>query len=410
MARDFDTVVIGAGQAGLAMSHHLQVRGRDHVILERHRIAERWRTERWDSLTFQMPNSTLSLPGMAYGGDDPDGFALHGDIVAFIEAYAARIAAPVRIGVNVEVLRHDTEGKGYRLETSDGPMSTRNVVVATGPFQRARLPATASQISPSIFQTDAIRYKSPKSLPDGAVLVVGSGSSGSQIADELLRSGRRVYLSLGRHRYVPRRFRGRDIIWWFDALGRFDVPVDTFPNRNYPPPTVMTGVDGGYDLCPRRIGSDGAILLGRVVGMADGHIRLADDANQLLNQADMSCTEFILAAKALGDNMGLPPIDDEVPSLKAGPPVRSILSLDLKDVGVTSIIWTTGYSLDFGWIKLPVLDTHGQPLQNRGVTRYPGLYFLGLHWMHTFRSGLLSYVGQDAAFLAEHIDAADVST
>ena len=373
----FDTIVVGAGQAGLAMSHHLQARGRDHVVLERHRIAERWRTERWDSLAFQMPNSTLSLPGMTYAGDDPDGFALHGDIVTFIEDYSARIAAPVRTGVNVAALRPDTDGKGYRLETSDGPMSARNVVIATGPFQRARIPDIAAEVPPSICQTDAIRYQSPKALPDGAVLVVGSGASGSQIADELLRSGRRVYLSLGRHRYAPRRYRGRDVIWWLDALGRFDVPVDTFPNRTYPPPTVMTGVDGGYDLYPRQIGCDGAILLGRVVGIADGRIFLADDANQLLDQADKSCTDFILAADALADSLGLPPTEGDVPPLQAQPPVRPILSLDLRDAGVTSIVWTTGYGLDFGWIKLPVLDALGLPLQNRGVTRHPGLYFLG---------------------------------
>jgi putative flavoprotein involved in K+ transport len=218
----------------------------------------------------------------------------------------------------------------------------------------------------------------------------------------LLRSGRTVYLSLGRHRYTPRRYRGKDVIWWFSVLGRFDVPVDTFPNRKYPPPTVMTGVAGGYDLYPARMGAEGAILVGRVVGIADGRIFLADDANLLLDQADKSCSDFIAAADDFAERMELPAADRMAPPPHL--PVRPILSLDLNAAGITGIVWATGYYLDFDWVKLPIFDTSGQPLQDRGVTRCPGVYFLGLHWMYTFRSGLLSYVGQDAAFLADQIE------
>jgi putative flavoprotein involved in K+ transport len=277
-------------------------------------------------------------------------------------------------------------------------------VIATGPFQRAKIPEIAAAVPQSVHQTDAIQYKSPKTLPDGAVLVVGSGSSGCQIADELLRWGRRVYLSLGRHRYAPRRYRGRDVIWWLDALGRFDIPVDTFPDRKYPPPTVMTGAAGGYDLYPRRLGAEGAVLLGRVIGVDDGCIHLADDANPLLEQADKSCADFISAADTLASSLGFPSKSEGEPSPQSQEPIKSIQSLDLRDAGISSIVWAIGYEFDLDWVKLPVLDQSGEPVQTRGVTRCPGVYFLGLHWMHTFRSGLLSYVGQDAAFLADYID------
>jgi putative flavoprotein involved in K+ transport len=403
MTAHHDTIIVGAGQAGLAMSYHLRTRGRDQVLLERHRIAERWRTERWDSLAFQMPNCTLSLPGLDYSGDDPDGFAHHEDILRFIETYAVEIRAPVRSGVTVKALRRGTGSGRYDLETSTGPVSANNVVIATGPFQRPKIPKIAAVAPESVFQTDPTQYKSPKSLPDGAVLVVGSGASGCQIADELLRSGSRVYLSLGRHRYAPRRYRGRDVIWWLDALGRFDVPVDSFPDRRYPPPIVITGFAGGYDLYPRRLGSEGAVLLGRVIGIDDGRIYLADDANPLLEHADNSCADFISAADNLGDSIGVPATDGDAPPPHPHPPVKPIQSLDLHDEGISSIVWATGYDFDFDWVKLPVLDPSGAPVQTRGITQCPGVYFLGLNWMHTFRSGLLSYVGQDAAFLADHI-------
>ena len=250
MPEHHDTVIIGAGQAGLVMSYHLRERGREHILLERHRVAERWRTERWDSLRFQLPNRWLTLPGKPYRGADPDGFSHYSDVIRFIEDYSAEIDAPVHAGVEVRKLERDARWGGYALETNRGKINARHVVIATGPFQRPQLAEFATDIPADIQQTHASRYRNPGELQDGAVLVVGSGNSGCQIADELLRDGRRVFLSVSRHSRVPRNYRGKDIIWWYDALGYFDVDIETLPGKRYPPPTIMTGVDGGYDLSP----------------------------------------------------------------------------------------------------------------------------------------------------------------
>ena len=220
-----ETLVIGGGQAGLAMSHMLGKRGRAHLVLERQRIAERWRSERWDGLRFQFPNRSIRLPDFPFRHADPDGFATPGEIADFITAYAAFIGAPIRCGVNVTALRHRDGGSGFVAETSGGPIEADNVVVATGPYQRPRIPPLLRDDG-GLFQLDASRYKNPAQLPPGAVLVVGSGASGAQIAEELLRAGRRVYLSVGQHRRMPRRYRGRDLIWWLDEMGLLQRPTE----------------------------------------------------------------------------------------------------------------------------------------------------------------------------------------
>ncbi|MFN4142656.1 NAD(P)-binding domain-containing protein [Aestuariivirga sp.] len=404
MIERHDTVIVGGGQAALAMSYCLQQRNVEHLVLERKRLAERWRSERWDSLAFQMPNWSLQLPGMGYEGSDPDGFATHGEILAFIERYAERIKPPLREATEVTCLRA-AEDRGYEVETPDGLIRADRVVIATGPFHAVAVPEFAASLPGSVYQIGAAHYKSPEALPAGSVVVVGSGSSGTQIADELLRAGRRVFLSVGKHRYAPRRYRGRDVIWWYEKLGRFDVPIDAFPGRRYPPPTVMTGVDGGYDLFPRKLEREGCVLVGRIEGAANGWLVLGNDVDSVLQNADASCAEFIAAADALGDEIGLPPRSGEdaglpPPSCAVSEPMWSI---NLKAENVTSVIWASGYACDYSWLKVPVLDERGSPVQSRGITACSGIYFLGLHWMHTFRSGLLSYVGGDAAHVAEHM-------
>ncbi|QIG51273.1 NAD(P)-binding domain-containing protein [Nordella sp. HKS 07] len=402
-----DTVIIGGGQAGLAMSYHLRQRGREHIILERHRVAERWRTERWDSLRFQLPNSFLALPGKSYAGSEPDGFVHHADVLRFVVDYAAEIAAPVRTGVEVTNLSRDVSNGEYTLETSDEPIQAQHVVIATGPFQRPLIPDYSNAVPSSIYQTDAVHYRNPENLPPGAVLVVGSGNSGCQIADELLRSGRRVFLAISRHNRVPRRYRGKDIIWWYENLGRFDVNIDTFPGRKYPPTIIMTGMDGGYDLDPRRLGYMGATLLGRVVGTADGTLALAEDAGPLLAAAEKGNATFIEAADTLAARLPMSSDIQPKEELPPLPPLRidaGIRTLHLREESIGTIIWANGYGYNFDWLKLPITDAHGVPIQQRGVTACPGVYFLGLHWMHTFRSAILSFVGRDAAYIADQID------
>lgn len=403
MRERHDTVVIGGGQAGLAMSYELAQREIEHVVLERGRVGERWQTERWDSLRFQFPNWSLRLPGYEYTGNAPDGFAHYRDIGALIAWYAASTRAPVRESAEVVALdRSDRDG--FVLTMSDGDIAARRVVLATGPFQRPMVPAIAHDLPPTIEQTDPTRYRAPDALADGAVLVVGSGASGCQIADELNRAGRTVYLSVSRHRRVPRRFRGRDVYWWLERLGRFAQTIDGFPGREWPPSTVVTGVDGGYDVDVRAMARDGVVVLGRTLGVNGATVNFADDANTVLDAADEAYDAFVaLAASKTADELetGIP--DDEAPAVSRTA-VDAIDSVDLNAAGIRTVIWATGYSYDYDWVRVPVFDERGRPVQHRGVTGHPGLYFLGLHWMHTFRSGLLSGVGDDAAYLAEQMD------
>ncbi len=405
MREHHDIVVIGGGQAGLAMSAVLQRRGREHVVLERRGVGERWRSERWESLRFQFPNWSLELPGYSYSGEDPDGFAHWREILCVIEDYAASAHAPVREHTEVTALRADDGG--FVLSVPDGTIHARQVVVATGPFQRPRIPRFSGGVAPTVLQTDPTRYRRPNDLPDGAVLVVGSGASGCQIGEELLRAGRTVFLSVSRHRRVPRRFRGKDVTWWLERMGRFDQTIDSFPGRVWPPSVVVTGVSGGYDVNVRQMAADGIRILGRVLGASDGRLIVARNANEILDEADAAFAGFLAAARELAAaNQDWNLAEEEEPTGSAALPATlvEVESLDLRRESVAAIVWATGYDYDYGWLQAPVFDAQGRPLQQRGVTQVPGLYFLGLHWMHTFKSGLFSGVGSDAEHLAEHMD------
>lgn len=404
MLEHHDAVVIGGGQAGLVMSAVLAERCCEHVVLERHQLGERWRTERWDSLRFQFPNWSLALPGWEYSGDNPDGFAHWSEILAVIEAYAERTRAPVREHTEVLDLRADADG--FLLSIGQGTIRAGSIVIATGPFQRPRIPELAARMPPSVLQVDPTHYRSPDDLPDGAVLVVGSGASGCQIADELMRAGRTVFLSVSRHRRVPRRFRGKDVYWWLDRLGRFAQTIDSFPERQWPPSTVVTGVDGGYDVDIRQMAGDGVNVLGRVLAVSGGTLKLAPNAGDILDEADSAFAAFVDGAREYAE--AHPDLDLDAEDIAAPgahhTSVANIGSLDLKRENVATIVWATGYEYDYGWLHAPVLDDRGRPLQQRGVSAVPGLYFLGLHWMHTFRSGLFSGVGSDAEYLARRIN------
>ena len=388
------------------MSYHLRQRGREHIILERRRVAERWRTERWDSLRLQFSNSWLELPGKPYVGTDPNGFAHYSDVVRFIVDYAAEIAAPVRTGVEVTSLSPDEGNGGYSIETTDGQINARHVVIATGPFQRPSIPDFGQAVPSVVYQTDTSHYRSPAELPPGSVLVVGTGNSGCQIADELLCSGRHVFLAVSRHSRGPRRYRGKDLMWWLEKLGRFDLNIDTFPDRRYPPPIIHTGINGGYDLDPRHLGSAGVRLTGRVLGLNDGTLGFADNVEELLAAADQSYEDFIEAADKLAATPEMRPEFDQADEPAPLPPLRTdgIRTLNLREENIRTIVWASGFGFSFDWVKLPILNAKGTPVQQRGVTVCPGVYFLGLHWMHTFRSGILPFVGRDASYLADHID------
>ena len=401
MPEQFETVIIGGGQAGLAMSYQLGQLGREHIVIERGRVAERWRSERWESLVFQFPNSMIRLPGYLYEGNEPERFMARDGVVRFINEYAKRIAAPVRCGVNVTQLRQVTGSAKFTVETDGGIIEASNVVVATGPYQEPSLPLFADGLSKDLYQTTANRYSNPDRLPDGAVFVVGSGASGYQIAADLLKSGRRVYLSVGRHRRVPRRYRGKDYGYWQETTGALEQTADTLPPNFVPP--LLTGVDGGKDTDLRVLESEGATLLGSLRGINDNRLYFKPDLEENVAEGDKGITVFKRMVDAFVADHGIDsPADAQV--LPATLPLAmSPLDLNVRAVGIRSIIWATGYCYDFGWIECPVLDSDGKPRHRRGVTEVPGIYFLGLARLHKVKSAFLWGSGEDASYIAEHI-------
>jgi putative flavoprotein involved in K+ transport len=398
------TLIIGGGQAGLTMSHRLKQRGLKHLVLERHRIAERWRSERWDGLKFQFPNWSVRLPDFSFPHTDPDAFASSADIIAFIEAYADFVAPPICCGVAVTRLRCRDDARGFVAETSDGVIEADNVVVATGPYQRPLMSGLLRD--ESIFQVHASGYKNPEQLPPGAVLVVGSGASGAQIAEELRRAGRRVVLSVGTNGRLPRRYRGRDLFRWLAEIGVDETPVERRdPSRPLP---LITGTYGGHTIDFRRFAADGVTLLGRVAAAHRGVIDIAPDLSQSLAEGETTYFTFLdmVDAHVERHRMDMP----EDPAARAVLPDPPCVTeprrrLDISGDGIGAVIWATGYGLDFGWIDVPVLDGRGEPLHRHGITEVPGLYFLGLQWLSKMKSSFLSGVGDDAAVLADHIAA-----
>ena len=398
-----ETLIIGGGQAGLVMSHMLAKRGRPHLVLERHRVAERWRTERWDGLYFQFPNWSVGLPDFPFPHDDPEGFADKDKILAYIEAYTAFINPPLRTGVTVTGLRRRAGG-GFVAVTSEGTIESDNVVVATGPYQRPKLPDIASDVG-DVFQVHASGYVNPQQLPPGAVLVVGAGASGAQIADELMRAGRRVYLAVGHHRRLPRRYRGRDFRWWMQSLRRDQLLPADRGARNFLS-LVITGAYGGYTVDFRNFAAAGMTLTGHFTGARDGVLHFADDLAANLKEGDVLYRGFLDMADAYVKQARLEmPPEPDVHRLPPDPPglANAPRQLDIRADDIGSIVWATGYALDFGWIDLPIFKGDGEPVHQMGVTEVPGLYFLGLLWLSGPGSSFLSGVGDDASRLADHL-------
>ncbi len=397
-----EVLVVGAGQAGVAMSEHLGAARIPHLVLERHRIAERWRTERWDGLVANGPAWHDRFPGMTYPGTAPEDFPGKESVADYFAAYAEKIAAPIRCGVEVKRVTKNTGRSGFRAETSDGVIEAQYVVAATGPFQRPVMPAVVPD-SAGVVQMHSNAYRNPGQLPEGAVLVVGAGSSGAQIADELLRAGRRVYLSVGPHGRPPRSYRGRDFCWWLGVLGKWEAVE---------PPTTdhvtiaVSGAYGGRTVDFRRMAARGMTLVGRTQGFSDGVLTFSPDIARNLARGDADYLAVLDEADAYAAKNGLdfPP----EPSARDLGPVPDcvtdpIPSLDLGKAGITSIIWATGYALDFTWLQVDAFDDQGRPKHQRGVSAEPGVYFLGLPWQARRGSAFIWGVWHDAKYLADHI-------
>jgi putative flavoprotein involved in K+ transport len=400
-----DTVIIGAGHAGLSMSSFLTPQGVEHAVLERSTIASRWSDERWDSFTLLTPNWATWLPGWHYDGSEPHGFMGRGEVVSYITRYARSFNAPVREGVEVTSLEASEAG-GYRLVNSDGEIQARQVVVATGPFQTPRLPPWSRELPAAITQLHSSGYRNADQLPDGAVLIVGSGPSGQQIAEDLIRAGRTVYLSVGRHSRVPRRYRGRDYYWWQELGGFYEKTAASTPvaaQRQGVAP-VLTGFGGGHDLDLRQLHGQGVTLLGRAVGAEGGRLQLDSDLLKTLAVGDLAYDRFrnwVEARLSRFEGLyGEPEERERYPD-----PPESPTELDLATAGVSAIVWATGFQRSFAdWIQVPVIGDDGFPRHQRGVTDFPGLYFLGLPWQHRQRSPFIRGAEEDAGHIASVIE------
>jgi putative flavoprotein involved in K+ transport len=408
MTEQVEVVIIGGGQAGLALSYYLTQQGRTHLALEQGRVGETWRSGRWDSFTLVTPNWMTQLPGFPYQGDDPDGFLPREDIVAYLEQYAASFHAPLQCGVRVTAVRQHPGGDGYLVEANNMTFEARNVVLATGAYPKPKLPTASTALPVDICQMHTSEYHNPQTLPSGAVLVVGTGQSGCQIAEELHQSGRQVYLSTSSCGRVPRRYRGRDVSWWLTRMGFFDRTIDQlpFPNAAFACSPQLSGAQGGHDINLRQFAREGIILLGHLQTVQGKQIILAPNLEESLAKADAFAIQMTQAIdeyiKKTGIDVAANSTTDEAPSNCASS-MKPMLTLDLQSAGISTIIWASGYKLDFGWVQIPVFDQACYPVHQRGVTAFPGLYFLGLHWLYKMNSALLYGVGEDAAFIASAI-------
>ena len=403
MPERIETLIVGGGQAALALSHHLRARGREHLILERARVAESWRSERWDSLTFQFPSWSMRLPGHDYEGSDSEGFAPRDEVVRFLETYRAKIAAPVREGVTVRAV--SARGARHLVETDAGDYEAIHVVSATGPYRAPALPPAAADLPPDVIQVHSSRYRNPGALPPGAVLVVGSGASGCQIVEDLLAAGRTVVLSVGRHRRVPRRYRGRDVFWWIERMGALDQTLAERPDARATPNPLVTGAAGGHTIDLREYLRQGVTLVGHLRGGGDGRLHFDDDVAAQVARGDEGMLAFARGADewAQREGLGSPPEDERVDRIPADPLPPTPSVLDLRARAITSIVWATGFRPDFGWVRLPVLDAAGDAAHREGFTARRGFYFLGLPWLSKLKSSVLCGVGEDAERIAEAI-------
>lgn len=401
-----DTIIIGGGQAGLALSRSLTDIGRDHVVFERGRLVERWRSERWDSLRLLTPNWMTRLPGWSYRGPEPDGFMTVSELVSYFEGYAASFDAPIQAETTVTSVR-PVDG-GYRVDTNQGAWIAANVVIATGVEGHPNVPDVASQLPASIHQVAATRYRNPDRLPDGGVLVVGASASGVQLAHELAISGREVTLAVGNHTRMPRRYRGMDIFWWLEQAGLFETTIDDLPDPaagSRAPSLQLVGRPERGNIDLSTLQDVGVEVTGRLQGIDGTRVGFRDDlaASIAASEARMRRTLEIFDRGAENDGLATELDEPDAPPMIDAPPTPK--ELDLRARGISTVLWATGFGRSYPWLHVPVFDPAGEIAQRRGVTAAPGIYVLGLRFQYQRNSNFIDGVGHDATHIARHIAA-----
>ena len=404
MTNHYPVVIVGGGQAGLSISYCLKERGLDHIIFEKNQIANAWRSQRWDSFCLVTPNWQCQLPGYPYKGNEPEGFIKKDEIVAYIENYARSFNPPIQEGVEVLNLRRGDRGI-FEVTTSIGDYTADQVVVAAGAYHQPKIPKISERLPEHILQVHSSKYKNPESLPEGAVLVIGTGQSGCQIAEDLHLAGRKVHLCVGSAPRSPRRYRGKDAVEWLDLMGYYELSIDQHPQKEKVRSKAnhyLTGRDGGREIDLRRFALEGMQLHGRLKNIASNKLEFFNDLKQNLDGAD-AVSESI--KKTIDNFIAKNNLDApiEPPYQPVWQPEMDIPDLDLAEANITTVIWCTGFQSDFSWIEIPVFDGKGYPGHDRGVTEVKGLYFLGLPWLSTWGSGRFSGVAKDATYLADYI-------
>ena len=407
----YPVIIIGGGQAGLSMSYCLKERGIDHIVFEKNRFAEAWRSKRWDNFCLVTPNWQCALPGFKYSGDDPNGFMKKDEIVKYIAVYVALFNPPLREGVSVDRVRRHESGL-FEVSTSAGEFTASQVVIATGGYHTSTVPRMSEKFPEDLFQIHSSDYKSSAMLPDGAVLVVGTGQSGCQIAEDLHLEGRKVHLCVGGAPRTARRYRGKDVVDWLHDMGYYNMPVHEHPLKDRVRAKAnhyVTGRDGGRDIDLRKFALEGMQLHGRLKEVRGPVLKFGDDLKQNLDNADNVAESIKNTIDKYIEGRGIDaPQEERYKPLWE--PTQLSLEIDYQAEGIRSIIWSMGYQTDYRWMEIPVFDGKGYPSHQRGITTVPGVYFLGLPWQYTWGSGRFSGVADDAKFLADAIDARNNST
>jgi len=399
--------IVGGGQAGLSLSYYLKERGISHIVFEKNRAAHVWRTQRWDNFCLVTPNWQCALPGYPYKGDDPHGFMVKDQINEYLDGFVRHVDAPLHEGVSVKRVAGRAQG-GYTVATSEGEYTADQVVVASGGYHTPIVPRLAERLPVQVRQLHSAQYTNPQSLPEGAVLVVGCGQSGAQIAEDLHLAGRRVVLAVGAAPRCARFYRGRDVVDWLADMRYYDMPVHEHPlregvrdNTNH----YVTGRDGGRDIDLRKFAAEGMELYGALNGLEGTVLRFETNLTANLDHADAIYNGINASIDKYIEKSGVsaPPGEGYAPVWQ---PQGERGALDLIEAGIVAVIWCIGFAPDFAWVDAPVFNGRGQPVHDRGVTRQPGLYFLGLPWLYTWGSGRFSGVARDALHVAGRIETA----